>query len=296
MRNKKMRRLLIAMVCGLLIAAAAITMVACDPKDTDTINVYSREEGSGTRSAFIELTGVEEDDKDRTYDKATILDGTNKVLTAVAGDKRGIGYVSYGSLNDKVKAISVDGVAPSVDAIKSGDYKLSRPFNIAYKQATIDGNALAADFLNFLFSAEAQEVIAEENYITDDAVEHKPYAKSQGIEAAEGITVGGSSSVSPLMEKLIATYETLSGVSDKIELMTSDSTSGMNNAISGTYDIGMASREVKDSEIDAGLTAQVIAIDGIAVIVNPDNAVSALTSEQIKNIFIGAVTSWKDIA
>ena len=150
--------------------------------------------------------------------------------------------------------------------------------------------------MNFLFSSEAQEVIAEENYITDDAVEHKPYAKSQGIEAAEGITVGGSSSVSPLMEKLIATYETLSGVSDKIELMTSDSTSGMNNAISGTYDIGMASREVKDSEIEGGLTAQVIAIDGIAVIVNPENAVSALTGEQIKNNFIGAVTSWKDIA
>ena len=278
----------------MLLGAVAFAAVGCNKGAADTINVFSREDGSGTRSAFTELTGVlvENEDgteTDMTFSGASFQNSTNAIMTAVAQDKNAIGYVSFGSLNDTVKAVAVNGVAPSVDTIKDKSYELQRPFNIAYKQSNIDSKPLAADFLGFLGSAEAQEVIAAEKYIVTD--DNAP------AYATGSITIGGSSSVSPLMEKLIEKYCALSGVAkNSIELQTIDSTAGMNGAIGGTFDIGMASREVKDSELEQGITAEVLAYDGIAVIVHNDNAVEDLSMEQIRQIFTGAVREWSALA
>ncbi len=258
----------------MLLGAVAFAAVGCNKGAADTINVFSREDGSGTRSAFTELTGVlvegeDGTETDMTFSGASVQNSTNAIMTAVAQDKNAIGYVSFGSLNDTVKAVAVNGVTPSVDTIKDKSYELQRPFNIAYKQSNIASKPLAADFLGFLGSAEAQEVIAAEKYIaTDDNA-----------------------------EKLIEKYCALSGVAkNSIELQTIDSTAGMNGAISGTFDIGMASRDVKDSELSQGITAEVLAYDGIAVIVHNDNAVEDLSMEQIRQIFTGAVREWSALA
>ena len=229
-----------------------------------------------------------------TFSGASFQNSTNAIMTAVAQDKNAIGYVSFGSLNETVKAVAVNGIVPSVDTIKDKSYELQRPFNIAYKQSNIDSKPLAADFLAFLGSAEAQEVIAAEKYIATD--DNAP-AYAKGSDLTGTITIGGSSSVSPLMEKLIEKYCDLSGVAKtSIELQTIDSTAGMNGAIEGTFDIGMASRDVKDTELSQGITAEVLAYDGIAVIVNNDNAVEDLSMEQIRQIFTGAVREWSAIA
>lgn len=284
----------------LLIGSVAFAAVACNNTGNDTINVYSREDGSGTRSAFVELTGVlvegeDGSETDMTFSGADIFSGTNELRTAVQNDKNGIGYISYGSLSDSVKAVSVDGVAPSTETIKSGEYKIARPFNVAYKAETLASNALLNDFVtNFLGSAQAQEVINDEKYVTvvEDAAEYVAPASAPAGE----IAIGGSSSVYPLMEKLIAKYVELSGVdAAKIELSKSDSSGGMRDVASGTIQLGMASREVKQSEIENGLTPLVIANDGIAVIVNNENAVNNLTMEQIRLIFTGELRNWADI-
>ena len=281
----------------MLLGAVALAAVGCNKGAADTINVFSREDGSGTRSAFTELTGVlvENEDgteTDMTFSGASFQNSTNAIMTAVAQDKNAIGYVSFGSLNDTVKAVAVNGVAPSVDTIKDKSYELQRPFNIAYKQANIDSKPLAADFLKFLSSAEAQAVISGENYIaTVENAQH--YEAKTGLSGQ--LRIGGSSSVSPLMEKLIEEYKRLTGA-EGIELQTIDSTAGMNGAINGTFDIGMASRDVKNSEISQGIEAKVLAYDGIAVIVHNDNAVANLTKEQIRRIFTGAVREWSALA
>ena len=286
-------------ICAMLLGAVAFAAVGCNKGAADTINVFSREDGSGTRSAFTELTGVlvENEDgteTDMTFSGASIQNSTNAIMTAVAQDKNAIGYVSFGSLNDTVKAVAVNGVAPSVDTIKDKSYELQRPFNIAYKQANIDSKPLAADFLKFLSSAEAQAVISGENYIP--TVDTAPkYVKGENLTGT--VKVGGSSSVSPLMEKLIEKYYELSHVEkNSIELQTIDSTAGMNGAINGTFDIGMASRDVKNSEISQGIEAKVLAYDGIAVIVHNDNAVEDLSMAQIRQIFTGAVREWSALA
>lgn len=282
-------------ICAMLLGAVAFAAVGCNKGAGDTINVFSREDGSGTRSAFTELTGVlvegeDGTETDMTFSGASFQNSTNAIMTAVAQDKNAIGYVSFGSLNETVKAVAVNGIVPSVDTIKDKSYELQRPFNIAYKQSNIDSKPLAADFLAFLGSAEAQEVIAAEKYIATD--DNAP-AYVKGSDLTGTITIGGSSSVSPLMEKLIEKYCDLSGVAKtSIELQTIDSTAGMNGAIEGTFDIGMASRDVKDTELSQGITAEVLAYDGIAVIVNNDNAVEDLTMEQIRQIFTGAVREW----
>lgn len=294
-----MKKFWTIVICAMLLGAVAFAAVGCNKGAADTINVFSREDGSGTRSAFTELTGVlvENEDgteTDMTFSGASFQNSTNAIMTAVAQDKNAIGYVSFGSLNGTVKAVAVNGVAPSVDTIKDKSYELQRPFNIAYKQANIDSKPLAADFLGFLGSAEAQEVIAAEKYIATD--DNAP-AYAKGSDLTGSITIGGSSSVSPLMEKLIEKYCALSGVAkNSIELQTIDSTAGMNGAISGTFDIGMASRDVKDSELSQGITAEVLAYDGIAVIVHNDNAVEDLSMEQIRQIFTGAVREWSALA
>ncbi|NGM16536.1 phosphate ABC transporter substrate-binding protein [Eggerthellaceae bacterium zg-887] len=256
------------------------------------ISVYSREDGSGTRGAFVELFGLEEEDAsgnkiDMTTDTAVVTNSTSVMMTSVASDPNGIGYISLGSLNDTVKALSIDGVEATAENVKSGDYKVSRPFNIVTTDAL---SPQAQDFIDFIMSADGQAVVEENGYI---AVEDgaAPYAAS---DASGKVVVAGSSSVTPVMEKLAEAYQAVnSDVS--IEVQQSDSTTGVNMAVEGTCDIGMASRELKDSETAAGAKSSAIAKDGIAVIVAPDAATSELTSEQVKDIFSGTVTNWSEI-
>ena len=259
---------------------------------TSAIAVYSREDGSGTRGAFIELFGVEEKDEsgekvDNTTEEAIITNSTDVMLTSVAGDTYAIGYVSLGSLNDTVKAVKIDGAEATVENIKSGTYKIARPFNIATKGEVSEA---AQDFINYIMSAEGQAVITEAGYIgSDDA------AAFESNGATGKVTVSGSSSVTPVMEKLKETYTAVNSGAE-IEIQESDSTTGMTDAAAGTSDIGMASRELKDSETEQGLTATTIAMDGIAVIVNLDNPTANLTSDQVKGVYVGEITSWDELA
>ncbi|RDY32668.1 substrate-binding domain-containing protein [Lachnotalea glycerini] len=262
--------------------------------DFDTSNeitVVSREDGSGTRGAFIELFGVEQKDEsgekvDYTTEEAAISNSTSVVMTTVAGDDCAIGYISLGSLNDTVKALKIDGAEATVDNIKSGSYNIARPFNIATKGEI---SAVASDFIDFIMSFDGQAVIQENGYIT--VSENSAYAGSK----PEGtVVVAGSSSVSPVMEKLKEAYEKVNP-NASIEIQQSDSTTGMTSAIDGICDIGMASRELKDSEIESGLTSTVIAMDGIAVIVNNNNTTEELTSEQVKSIYTGETLTWDEV-
>ena len=250
------------------------------------IHVVSREDGSGTRGAFVELTGVEDDNGDNTTVEAEIANRTDAVLTTVAGNEAAIGYVSLGSLNDTVKAVTVDGVEATVDNVKSGTYTLSRPFNIATKG---EPTGVAADFINFIMSADGQAIVGEDYITVNDEAEAFASDGSSGQ-----ITVGGSSSVSPVMEQLIEAYKAVNP-NAQIDLQTSDSTSGMTGAMDGTFAIGMASRELKDEEA-AELTGTAIALDGIAVVVNPANTVEDLTMDQIRSIYVGETTDWADVA
>ena len=295
---KKSVSLLLAglMLCGALAGCGSNDANTSNSSTDDSastgmsgaITVISREDGSGTRSAFVELTGVEDDNGDNTTAEAEIANKTDVVLTSVAGNESAIGYVSLGSLNGTVKAIQVDGVDATVENVKSGDYTLSRPFNIATKG---EPTGVAGDFINFILSADGQAIVEEEGYIkVNDAAEAFTTDGSEGQ-----IAVGGSSSVSPVMEKLIEAYKAVNPKA-KIELQTSDSTSGMTGAMDGTFAIGMASRELKDEEKDLGLTATVIARDGIAIIVNKDNDIDELTSDQVKSVYTGETTTWEDLA
>lgn len=259
---------------------------------TDAISVLTREEGSGTRGAFIELLGIEEKNADgkkvdKTIDTAETTNSTSVMITTVQGNKAAIGYISLGSLDkSKVKALKVDGAEAATDNVKSGEYKVSRPFNIATKG---DATGAASDFIKFILSADGQAVVEKNGYISEG---------NTGAYKASGqkgkITIGGSSSVTPVMEKLKEAYVKLNP-DVTVDVQQNDSSSGMKGAIDGIYDIGMASRDVKDSEKEAGLNSIKIALDGIAVIVNKDNALDAITSEQIKNIYTGSLTKWSEI-
>ncbi|MFR1758679.1 MAG: substrate-binding domain-containing protein [Christensenellaceae bacterium] len=273
-------------------AAEAETTAAEAQGLTENIVVISREDGSGTRGAFIELMGVEVKDEagnksDMTTPGAVIANKTDVMLTQVAGNKAAIGYVSLGSLNDTVKALAIDGVEATNENVKNGSYAVARPFNIATKGTPEEGS-LTADFIAFILSKEGQEVISDGYIPVDDAA--PAYA---GTKPSGKITVGGSSSVTPIMEKLKEAYVALNP-NATIELQQSDSTAGMTSTIDGAYDIGMASRELKDSE-KAELTGTQIAIDGIAVIVNPENPVSDLSQEAVRAIFTGETTNWADV-
>lgn len=264
---------------------------ASDFDNTQAITVITREEGSGTRVAFIELTGVEEKNDagekvDNTSAGAATQNSTNGVMTTVANDETAIGYISLGSLNDTVKAVTVGGVAASAETVKDGTYTLARPFNIVTNGDATD--PLAVDFLNFCMSTEGQAIATEEGYIGGEGEAFESTMPSGSI------TVGGSSSVSPLMEKLIEAYKAVNA-NASIEMLTTDSTVGVSGALDGTYTIGMASRELKDSEVEAGAKATVLAMDGIAVIVNPANPIEDLTTEQIKSIYTGETTTWDAI-
>ena len=260
---------------------------ASDFDTTQAITVITREEGSGTRSAFVELTGVEDDSGDRTTQGAATQNSTNGVMTTVANDETAIGYISLGSLDDSVKAVSVGGVAASADTVKDGTYTLSRPFNIVTNGEATD--PVAVDFIGFCMGADGQALATEEGYIGTDGAEAFTSTQPSG-----NITVGGSSSVSPLMEKLIEAYGEVNP-NATIELMTTDSTTGVTGALDGTYTIGMASRELSEDEQAQGATATVLALDGIAVVVNPANPVSDMTTEQICSIYLGETTTWDQL-
>lgn len=254
------------------------------------VSVYSREDGSGTRGAFVELMGVEQKDAggekmDMTTLSAAITNSTSVMMTSVAGDESGIGYISLGSLNDTVKAVSIDGVEPTAQNVKSGEYKVARPFSIVTGPQP---SAVAQDFIDYIMSADGQAIVEEEGYI---AVEDGASAYSGSGQSGK-IVLAGSSSVSPVMEKLAEAYQALnSGVS--IEVNQSDSTTGVNMATEGTCDIGMVSRDLKDSE--SGVEAVTIAQDGIAVIVNNGSAIDGLTSDQVKGIYTGELATWEDV-
>ena len=283
---------------ALIAAMAVTTLVGCGNKGAKAdggssdaaITVMSREDGSGTRGAFIELFGIEEEENgekvDKTTDEASITNSTSVMMSSVANDANAIGYISLGSLNDTVKAVKIDGAEASVDNVKNGSYKVVRPFNIVLGKKASDA---ANDFVNYIMSADGQKIIEDNGYIPVD----EGAAAYQASNAKGKVVVGGSSSVSPVMEKLKEAYQAVN--SDvEVEIQTSDSTTGMQNAIDGVCDIGMASRELKDSEKEAGLTPTVIAMDGIAVVVNNDNPTDELSSDQVKSIFTGDVLTWDE--
>ena len=276
----------------ILAMVLAMILVICSAALAEEINVISREDGSGTRGAFIELFGIEQKDADGnkvdyTTDDADITNSTSVMMTSVAGNPASIGYISLGSLNETVKALEIDGVAASVENVKTGDYKVVRPFNIATRSELSEA---AQAFIAFILSADGQAVVEANGYI----------AAAEGAEAFAGsdvsgkVVVAGSSSVTPVMEKLREAYLALNPNAE-IEVQQSDSTAGMTAAIDGVCDIGMASRELKDSELEAGLTSTVIARDGIAVIVSNDNPVTGLTADQVRAIYMGEVTDWDEV-
>ena len=255
------------------------------------ITVVSREDGSGTRGAFIELVGVEQKDSsgkkiDMTSEDAVVVNSTATVITTVAGDESSIGYISLGALNSTVKAVKISGVEATADNVKNGSYKLSRPFNIATKGTP---NELSQDFINYIMSADGQKIVEDNGYISESNTGTFTSAGSTGK-----IVVAGSSSVTPVMEKLIEGYKKVNSGAT-IELQESDSTTGMTAVKDGTCDIGMASRELKDSEKSAGLASQAIALDGIAVVVNSKNSISDMTIDQIKSVYTGESTEWSKV-
>ncbi len=282
-----MKKLLSSLLC----VALLVSVVGCGEKSfsySDGINVISREAGSGTRGAFIELFGVEEKDAsgnkvDKTSEDATVLSKTGVVITTVEQDLYSIGYVSTGSLSDSVKAVKIDGAEATTANIKNGSYAISRPFNIAVSG---EATGVAKDFIDYILSKEGQEVVSGKYIAIDDNA--TAYA---GNRPSGKITVAGSSSVSPLMQELIDAYKVINP-NATIDLQETDSTSGMTSAIDGSAQIGMASRDLKESEL-AKLTSITIALDGIAVIVNKENPIDNLTKEEVKAIFTGVTTTWE---
>ncbi|MDD6616943.1 MAG: substrate-binding domain-containing protein [Lachnospiraceae bacterium] len=282
-----MKKAVAAMMAVMMTAGLGMTAMAAAE---GPITVVSREEGSGTRGAFIELLGVEEKDADgnkidNTTEGAKITNSTSVMMGTVEQDVNAIGYISLGSLNDTVKAVKIDGAEATAEAIEEGTYKIVRPFNIA---TTAEISDAAADFIAYIMSEDGQAVVAENGYIPVETAEYTP------ADVEGKVVVAGSSSVTPVMEKLAEAYgEVNENVT--IEVQQSDSTTGMQSAIDGLCDIGMASRELKDSETEAGLTATVIAQDGIAIIVNNESGIEELTSEQVKGIYTGEITTWEEL-
>ena len=286
MRAKKL------LAVGLSVLCVASLVTGCGSKKGDKaaggskpISVVTREDGSGTRGAFIELFGIEQEEGGKKVDKTTasasVSQSTEVMMTTVAGDEYAIGYTSLGALNDKVKALKVDGVEATAENVKSGTYKISRPFNIATKK---DVSEAAQDFINYIMSADGQKVVEDNGYI---AVSENAAFKSNGAKGK--IVVAGSSSVTPVMEKLAEAYQKVN-TGAQVEVQQSDSTTGMTSAAEGTCDIGMASRDLKDSETQAGLTPT-----AIALIVNNKNSLEDISSDAVKNIYTGTTTDWADV-
>lgn len=290
--KKTIKRIATLAIASVLTATMFVGCGSTNNDEFDSskkITVVTREEGSGTRDAFVELTGVlvkDDDTKtDNTAVSAVTINSTEAVITNVKDNNAAIGYISLGSLNDTIKAVKVNGVEATSDNIKSGDYAISRPFNIAYKDSLSD---VAKDFVDYILSAEGQKVISDEGYVAIKDGDEYNGSKPQGK-----ITIAGSSSVSPVMEKLAESYQTVN-TNASVEIQTSDSSAGMQAVIQGACDIGMASRELKDEEAES-LTPVTIAKDGIAIIVNHTNTCDDLTTDQIKSIYTGKTTVWSDI-
>ncbi|MDR2508921.1 MAG: extracellular solute-binding protein [Candidatus Ancillula sp.] len=276
----------------LAVFATAISLASCGSNaaqnGSSPISIITREDGSGTRSAFIELFKVQDSDKvDHTIDQASVNNSTAVVMTSVQSDKNAIGYISLGSLNNSVKAVQIDGVEPTVPNIISGSYTIARPFNIATKSDISDATN---EFMAYLSSSQAASVIDGAGYISEPSTEE--YIPAEGVSGK--VKIGGSSSVSPLMEKLVEDFESINP-DVQIEVQTSDSSTGINGAIDGTFDIAMASRELKASEEDKGLTATTIATDGLVVVVNQENSIDSLTIDQVNKIYTGDITDWSEL-
>lgn len=293
MKKKK----LVAFLMTAIMAVTAMTGCGSSQGNNDgfdsasEISILSREEGSGTRGAFVELFGIEQKNEagekvDYTTEEASITKSTSVMMSSVAGNEYAIGYVSLGSLNDTVKALKVDGAEATEENIKAGTYKVCRPFNIATKG---DVSPAAQDFIDFILSAEGQAVVSENGYVSLDGV--SPY---QGSKPAGEVIVAGSSSITPVMQKLKEAYKTINPDAE-VKIQESDSSTGMKDTISGSCDIGMASRELKDSELAEGLKSIVIATDGIAVIVNHANTMENISSEQVRAIYMGEVFTWDEV-
>ena len=285
-----MKKKIVGILAAAVIGTTAFATVASAA--SETINVISREDGSGTRGAFIELFGIQEEKDgekvDMTTEDASITNSTSVMMTTVAGDENAIGYISLGSLNDTVKAVKIDGAEATAENVADESYKVSRPFNIVTGEKASEA---AQDFVSYIMSADGQQIIEDNGYIKADA-EAGAY---EATEAEGKVVVVGSSSVSPVMEKLKEAYEAVNK-NVTVEVQQSDSTTGVTSAAEGICDIGMASRELKDEEKERGLTATVIAQDGIAVVVNTSNETEDLTSDQVKAIFTGETTEWEDLA
>lgn len=294
---RKLRKVVnVLVITGLAGAMAVGCGGGNDTEEWDAskeISVVSREDGSGTRGAFIELTGVEEKNADgnkvdNTTVGAIITNNTEVMLSTVSGDKYAIGYVSLGSMKDTVKALKVEGVEASAENIKNGTYKVSRSFNIVTSGKFSE---ITQDFIDFILSFEGQKIVEDNGYVAVDSE-----ATAFASNGAEGkVVVSGSSSVTPVMEKLKEAYEELNTKAE-IEVQQSDSSTGIESAIKGTCDIGMSSREIKDTELEEGLTPTVIARDGIAIIVNKNSKIDNITLDQIKSIYIGETTEWSDVS
>lgn len=291
-----MKKTIYAVLSAITLAVLGGTLFAAPKKNKNfgkkSVVLISREEGSGTRGAFVELFGIEmknaEGKKvDFTSEEADITNSTEVMLTSIAGNKYAIGYVSLGSLNKTVKALKIEGVSPSVSSIKNGTYKISRPFNIVTKQTGLSENA--SDFIRFILSSDGQAIVEANGYIS--AAQNPAYIAT-GKKGK--ITVAGSSSVTPVMEKLAEAYEKLNP-EIKIEVQMSDSTTGVNSALNGVCEIGMASRELKDSEKAKGALQIKIAIDGIAVIINKENPTESASIQSVKDLYIGTISKWGDV-
>lgn len=291
-----MKKTIYAVLSAITLAVLGGTLFAAPKKNKNfgkkSVVLISREEGSGTRGAFVELFGIEmknaEGKKvDFTSEEADITNSTEVMLTSIAGNKYAIGYVSLGSLNKTVKALKIEGVSPSVSSIKNGTYKISRPFNIVTKQTGLSENA--SDFIRFILSSDGQAIVEANGYIS--ATQNPAYIAT-GKKGK--ITVAGSSSVTPVMEKLAEAYEKLNP-EIKIEVQMSDSTTGVNSALNGVCEIGMASRKLKDSEKAKGALQTKIAIDGIAVIINKENPTESASIQSVKDLYIGTISKWGDV-
>ncbi|WP_236643316.1 substrate-binding domain-containing protein [Enterorhabdus sp. P55] len=303
--TKNMTRKALTIVATAILTLGMMSALGCSSPETQSgnssaseaqtsnqISVYSREDGSGTRGAFVELFGLEEKDAsgnkiDMTTDAAAITNSTSVMMTSVASDPDAIGYISLGSLNDTVKAVKIDGIEATAQNVKSGDYKVSRPFNIVFAENL---SAPAQDFVDFIMSSDGQAIIEDNGYIGVD----ENAAPFTATGASGKVVIAGSSSVTPIMEKLAEAYKAVNP-DVAIEVQQSDSTTGVNMAIEGTCDIGMASRDLKDSEASSGVSATSIAKDGIAVIVAPASIVDSLTSDQVKAIFSGEALTWAEV-
>ncbi|MBS7576667.1 MULTISPECIES: substrate-binding domain-containing protein [unclassified Enterococcus] len=282
------------------VAVAALALTGCGSNtDSDSassssskdaaISIVTREDGSGTRGAFIELFGIEEKDSsgekvDKTISSAEVTNSTSVMLTTIAGNENAIGYISLGSLNDTVKAVKIDGVEPSEETVKDGTYKISRPFNIVQKDTS---NKISQDFIKYILSSDGQKVVEDNGYISKEKGDD--YSAS---DVSGKITVAGSSSITPVMEKLKEAYTKLNP-NVTIDIQQSDSTTGVSSTQEGIADIGMVSRELKDTE--TGLTATVIALDGIAVIVNNDQKIDDISADNVKAIYTGEITKWSEV-